>query len=152
MFDAGYLSLGYSTPFLSLGASYMYSSLAAAKAAVISVGEEIASQGLPLGICPLVFVFTGTGNVSLGAQEIFKLLPHTFVEPSKLPELFVKVSHALLFIWFQSFEDSEMYISHRTKELVKMGFQQSESIKYMVVLLPAKTWLNTKIHQSHSTK
>ncbi|KAF3531512.1 hypothetical protein DY000_02036704 [Brassica cretica] len=86
----GYLSLGYSTPFLSLGSSYMYSSLAAAKAAVISVGEEIASQGLPLGICPLVFVFTGTGNVSLGAQEIFKLLPHTFVEPSKLPELFVK--------------------------------------------------------------
>ncbi|XP_020874873.1 alpha-aminoadipic semialdehyde synthase isoform X2 [Arabidopsis lyrata subsp. lyrata] len=85
-----YLSLGYSTPFLSLGSSYMYSSLAAAKAAVISVGEEIASQGLPLGICPLVFVFTGTGNVSLGVQEIFKLLPHTFVEPSNLPELFGK--------------------------------------------------------------
>ncbi|PON39202.1 Hopanoid-associated sugar epimerase [Trema orientale] len=85
-----YLSLGYSTPFLSLGASYMYSSLAAAKAAVISVGEEIATQGLPAGICPLVFVFTGSGNVSLGAQEIFKLLPHSFVEPSRLPELFEK--------------------------------------------------------------
>ena len=62
IFDAGYLSQGYSTPFLSLGSSYMYPSLAAAKAAVISVGEEISSQGLPLGICPLVFVFTGTGN------------------------------------------------------------------------------------------
>lgn len=85
-----YLSLGYSTPFLSLGASYMYSSLAAAKAAVISVGEEIAAHGLPPGICPLVFVFTGSGNVSLGAQEIFKLLPHTFVDPSRLPELFGK--------------------------------------------------------------
>ncbi|XP_030488694.2 alpha-aminoadipic semialdehyde synthase [Cannabis sativa] len=83
-----YLSLGYSTPFLSLGESYMYSSLAAAKAAVISVGEEIASQGLPAGICPLVFVFTGSGNVSLGAQEVFKLLPHSFVDPNKLPELF----------------------------------------------------------------
>ncbi|XP_059634664.1 alpha-aminoadipic semialdehyde synthase isoform X2 [Cornus florida] len=83
-----YLSLGYSTPFLSLGASYMYSSLAAAKAAVISVGEEISSLGLPSEICPLVFVFTGSGNASLGAQEIFKLLPHTFVDPSKLPELF----------------------------------------------------------------
>ncbi|CAL1408934.1 unnamed protein product [Linum trigynum] len=83
-----YLSLGYSTPFLSLGASYMYSSLAAAKAAVISVGEEISSLGLPSGICPLVFIFTGSGNVSQGAQEIFRLLPHTFVEPSKLPELF----------------------------------------------------------------
>ncbi|KAL6010490.1 hypothetical protein ACLOJK_000923 [Asimina triloba] len=83
-----YLSLGYSTPFLSLGASYMYSSLAAAKAAVISVGEEIATLGLPSGISPIVFVFTGTGNVSQGAQEIFNLLPHTFVDPSKLPELF----------------------------------------------------------------
>ncbi|XP_060674765.1 alpha-aminoadipic semialdehyde synthase isoform X2 [Ziziphus jujuba] len=85
-----YLSLGYSTPFLSLGASYMYSSLAAAKAAVISVGEEIATLGLPSGICPLVFVFTGSGNVSLGAQEIFKLLPHTFVDPSRLPDLYEK--------------------------------------------------------------
>ncbi|KAL7096184.1 hypothetical protein ACP275_10G067200 [Erythranthe tilingii] len=82
-----YLNLGYSTPFLSLGASYMYSSLAMAKAAIISVGEEIATMGLPSRICPLVFVFTGTGNVSQGAREIFKLLPHTFVELSKLPDL-----------------------------------------------------------------
>ncbi|KAI4344673.1 hypothetical protein L6164_011872 [Bauhinia variegata] len=82
-----FLSLGYSTPFLSLGSSYMYPSLAAAKAAVISVGEEIATQGLPLGICPLVFVFTGSGNVSAGAQEIFKLLPHTFVDPCGLRDL-----------------------------------------------------------------
>ncbi|KAJ4950699.1 hypothetical protein NE237_027531 [Protea cynaroides] len=83
-----YLNLGYSTPFLSLGASYMYSSLAAAKAAVIAVGEEIATLGLPSGICPIVFVFTGSGNVSQGAQEIFKLLPHTYVDPSRLPKLF----------------------------------------------------------------
>ncbi|KAL2481908.1 lysine-ketoglutarate reductase/saccharopine dehydrogenase bifunctional enzyme [Abeliophyllum distichum] len=83
-----YLNLGYSTPFLSLGASYMYTSLAAAKAAVISVGEEIATAGLPSGICPLVFVFTGAGNVSEGAQEIFKLLPHTYVDPSRLSGLF----------------------------------------------------------------
>uniref|UniRef100_A0A0E0NLU1 Saccharopine dehydrogenase (NAD(+), L-glutamate-forming) n=1 Tax=Oryza rufipogon TaxID=4529 RepID=A0A0E0NLU1_ORYRU len=82
-----YLSLGYSTPFLSLGQSHMYPSLAAAKAAVIAIGEEIATFGLPSGICPIVFVFTGTGNVSQGAQEIFKLLPHSFVDAGKLPEL-----------------------------------------------------------------
>ncbi|PKU73836.1 Alpha-aminoadipic semialdehyde synthase [Dendrobium catenatum] len=57
-----YLNLGYSTPFLSLGASHMYPSLAAAKAAVIAVGEEIATQGLPLGVSPIVFVFVGNGN------------------------------------------------------------------------------------------
>jgi len=50
----------------------MYPSLAAAKAAVISVGEEIATQGLPLGICPLVFVFTGSGNgMVLGNDTLF---------------------------------------------------------------------------------
>ncbi|KAI3871224.1 hypothetical protein MKW98_015124 [Papaver atlanticum] len=82
-----YLSMGYSTPFLSLGASYMYPSLAAAKAAVSYVGEEIATQGLPSEICPLVFVFTGDGNVCQGAREIFKLLPHTFVDPLRLSEI-----------------------------------------------------------------
>lgn len=43
----------------------MYPSLAAAKAAVIAIGEEIATFGLPSGICPIVFVFTGTGNGNL---------------------------------------------------------------------------------------
>ncbi|KAK9101658.1 hypothetical protein Scep_025088 [Stephania cephalantha] len=89
-----YLSLGYSTPFLSLGASYMYTSLVAAKAAVIAVGEEIATLGLPPGICPLVFVFTGSGNVSQGAQEIFRLLPHAFVDPGRLSELAGQGDHA----------------------------------------------------------
>ena len=52
----------------------MYSSLAAAKAAVISVGEEIATMGLPSGICPLVFVFTGSGNGTLNLP-----CPHFFL-------------------------------------------------------------------------
>ncbi|KAJ7522374.1 hypothetical protein O6H91_18G008500 [Diphasiastrum complanatum] len=82
-----FLSLGYSTPFLSLGSSYMYSSLSAAKAAVVAVGDEISSGGLLPAICPLTFVFTGSGKVSQGAQEIFRLLPHSFVNPAELKEM-----------------------------------------------------------------
>jgi alpha-aminoadipic semialdehyde synthase len=67
----------------------MYTSLKEAKQAVLAVGEEIKNAGLPLGICPLIFVFTGTGNVSQGAQEMFRLLPHMFVEPSELQSLVV---------------------------------------------------------------
>jgi alpha-aminoadipic semialdehyde synthase len=66
-----YLSLGYSTPFLSLGQSHMYPSLAAAKAAVIAVGEEIATFGLPSGILPIVFVFTGSGNGNSNVNFLF---------------------------------------------------------------------------------
>jgi len=40
----------------------MYTSLSVAKQAVLAVGEELKSSGLPPEICPLVFVFTGTGN------------------------------------------------------------------------------------------
>ncbi|XP_002975543.2 alpha-aminoadipic semialdehyde synthase [Selaginella moellendorffii] len=81
------LSLGYSTPFVSLGSSYMYMSLSAAKAAVLMVGDAISSSGLPQELCPLVFVFTGSGNVSRGAQEILNLLPHEYVHPSQLKDL-----------------------------------------------------------------
>lgn len=37
--------------------------------------------------------------VSHGAQEIFKLLPHTFVDPSKLPEICGKVGSRYPFIY-----------------------------------------------------
>lgn len=64
----------------------MYSTLAASKAAVISVAEEISSQGLPSGICPLVFVFTGSGNGTLSFHIIlfqtidsFSILKFSFV-------------------------------------------------------------------------
>jgi alpha-aminoadipic semialdehyde synthase len=81
------LSKGYSTPFLNVGSTYMYRSLEAAKAAVTDMGEDIASQGLPKDIAPMTFVFTGRGNVSEGAQEIFKLVPHEMLEPADLKEL-----------------------------------------------------------------
>lgn len=33
-----------------------------AKQAVLAIGEEIKTSGLPPEICPLIFVFTGAGN------------------------------------------------------------------------------------------
>lgn len=51
------------------------------------VGNAIRAHGLPKELSPMVFVFTGTGNVSRGAQEIFQLLPHEFVSVEQLPEI-----------------------------------------------------------------
>lgn len=52
----------------------MYPSLAAAKAAVIAVAEEIATLGLPSGISPLVFVFTGSGNGTMNLGTVNSLV------------------------------------------------------------------------------
>lgn len=45
------------------------------------VAKEIERQGLPEQLGNISFVFTGTGNVSTGAQEIFQLLGPTMVRP-----------------------------------------------------------------------
>jgi alpha-aminoadipic semialdehyde synthase len=81
------LAMGYSTPFLHVGFTRMYSGLPAAEEAVKIIGEQIAQGGLPRELGPMVFAFTGNGSVGRGAQQIFSLLPHKMVKPSELKAL-----------------------------------------------------------------
>ncbi len=78
---------GYNTPFLEIEQSHKYNSLKEAKDVVSKVGQYIAENGLPKEIQPLVIGFTGYGNVSQGAQEIFGLLPNKEISSEKLLEL-----------------------------------------------------------------
>ncbi|RLN58428.1 hypothetical protein BBJ28_00007446 [Nothophytophthora sp. Chile5] len=88
------INLGISSPFVNVGSAYMYSDLEHAKEAVEAAGDRIRTDGLPADLAPLTFAFTGNGNVSKGAQEIFRLMPHEMVHPSELPNL-PKNSHVL---------------------------------------------------------
>ncbi len=63
---------------------YRYGSLDEAMEAVSRVGETIRRDGLPSRLCPLVCGFTGYGNVSKGAQEIYDLLPVLSITPAQL--------------------------------------------------------------------
>ncbi|KAI9592138.1 Saccharopine dehydrogenase-domain-containing protein [Syncephalis fuscata] len=81
------LGMGYDSPFMHVGMSHSYRSLASARLTLQELGNEIADGGLPEFFHPMTFVFTGTGNVSQGAQEIFRQLPHEFVDPSELAQL-----------------------------------------------------------------
>jgi len=58
-----------------------------AQNAIKITGEHVKSKGIHKDFQPLVFVFTGNGKVSKGAQQIFNLLPHKFVHPKDLPNL-----------------------------------------------------------------
>jgi len=81
------LAEGYSTPFLNVPTSHMYQNLDHARYTIRNVGAQIENGGIPDGLTPLVFGFTGAGNVSQGAQSIFTLLPHEFIKPEELPHL-----------------------------------------------------------------
>jgi alpha-aminoadipic semialdehyde synthase len=77
-------ALGTPNPFAELRPTHGYADLAEAKAAVSGVAGRIADGELPEALAPMVFGFTGYGNVSSGAQEIFDLLPHVEVAPGDL--------------------------------------------------------------------
>jgi hypothetical protein len=78
---------GLATPLAQLRQAREYADLEAARAAVDRVAAEIRAGGLPAALSPLVVGFTGYGNVSQGAQEIFDRLPHETVAPADLPGL-----------------------------------------------------------------
>lgn len=82
-----FLSKGYQTPFLFVSSSYMYPSLGEAELQIQKVRKVIASNGLPKSLGPVVFTFTGFGNVTKGALSIFQHLPMEMVTTNDLPKL-----------------------------------------------------------------
>jgi len=81
------LALGHHTPFMHIGPAHNYRNAGTAKQAVRDAGYEIALGKMPRSIGPLTFVFTGSGNVSQGAQDIFAELPIEYVDPKDLQEV-----------------------------------------------------------------
>ena len=80
--------MGLNTPFEKIKSAYQYKSLEHAKKEIKKIGKEIETHGLPHEICPLVVGFAGYGNVSNGAQEIFKLLPHKVLSADILENMY----------------------------------------------------------------
>ncbi|XP_063928453.1 alpha-aminoadipic semialdehyde synthase, mitochondrial isoform X2 [Zophobas morio] len=78
------LALGHHTPFMHIGPAHNYRNSSMAKQAVRDAGYEIALGLMPKSIGPLTVVFTGSGNVSQGSQEVFQELPHEYVAPEML--------------------------------------------------------------------
>jgi len=83
---------GFHTPLSGLERAHEYENLEAAKAAIRTAGERIASDGLPDTLPPLVIGIAGYGNVAKGAREILAELPTREVEPAELPNLETKPS------------------------------------------------------------
>lgn len=76
--------------------AHNYKSLASAKLALQSLGNTISDEGTPKEFGPMTFTFTGSGNVSQGAESVFKSLPHEFVDPKDLPKIATSKSKSQL--------------------------------------------------------
>jgi len=80
-------SMGFDTPFLKMKQAYQYAHLEEAIEVVKEIGEMIKQNGIPKELSPLTVGFSGYGNVSKGAQEIFDLLPFAELSAGELLEL-----------------------------------------------------------------
>ncbi|KAF6041134.1 AASS [Bugula neritina] len=81
------LALGHHTPFMYVGPTHNYRTSELARQAIREAGYQISLGMLPQSIGPLTFVFAGAGNVSQGAQEVFRELPVEFVDPQHLSKV-----------------------------------------------------------------
>ncbi len=75
---------GIENPFSRVRPAHYYDDLEHFKREFASVADEIREKGLPEQITPLVCGFAGYGQVSLGAQAIYDLLPTRVVSPAEL--------------------------------------------------------------------
>ncbi|CDH56826.1 alpha-aminoadipic semialdehyde mitochondrial [Lichtheimia corymbifera JMRC:FSU:9682] len=108
-----FLGLGYNMPLMYLSMAHSYRSVASAKLAVRKAGNLIEEEGTPSDFGPLVFGFTGSGNVAQGALEIFKELPHEFVPAEDLPKLVKDKNPRLKKVYGVQLETKD-YIRYKT--------------------------------------
>ena len=140
-------ALGYNNLLEHIKPAYKYHDLTAAKDAISIIGDEIKNIGLPIELAPYVFGFTGYGNVSNGAQEVFDMLPFEEVLPEDLKNLNMNENKKLYKVIFReehmvkpshpenSFELFD-YFKHPEKYVPRF----TEFIPYLSVIINAVYW------------
>lgn len=92
-----FLHLGFATPFLSIRPAHFYESVREAKLAIYNAGLKIKDGQLNSQIEPIVVAFTGSGNVTQGALEIFKELPFILTDIESLETLKSQYKNGVIF-------------------------------------------------------
>lgn len=142
-------TMGIETPFTRLTQTHKYNSLEEAKSEIKKVAEEIDEKGLPESIIPIVVGFTGYGNVSNGAQEIYDIFNPFEITPEQLASGYVDESKDNLFykVVFKENDLSEpidkskefdLQEYYNSPELFKNKFEQY--IPHLTILMNCMYW------------
>ena len=99
---------GKKTPLSSIQQAYSYASLVEAKEDIEKVGWAIKNNGIDPSLVPMVFGFAGYGHVSLGAQDIFNLLPFEDIAPEEINSFFEKKNHSANRLYKIIFKEEHM--------------------------------------------
>jgi alpha-aminoadipic semialdehyde synthase len=95
---------GVKNPFSEVKKTFEYRGLEKTQNQIGKIADEISKNRIPKEMRPLVCGFSGYGNVSQGAQEIFDILPHKEISPQDLltnKNLFEESKHTLYKVVFK---------------------------------------------------
>lgn len=95
-------------PFFELRPTLQYGSLVEAKEQIQKVGWKIHDEGLDPSLVPLICGFAGYGHVSLGAQQIFDLLPFEEIIPEDLHSFYAGRNYASNRVYKVIFKEEHM--------------------------------------------
>ncbi len=140
----------FETPFSDIIQTFRYNSLDEAKEKIQGVGQKISQMGIPEDVVPFICGFTGYGQVSQAAQEIFDLLPHAEIPPAQLKIFMEKGDFSNQIVYKVIFRESDMftpinpakefhlkeYYDH--PELYRSFFE--EYIPYLTILINGIYW------------
>ncbi len=145
-----HLSEGIETPFARIKQAKFYKNLAEAKEEIRKVGKEIEENGLPAEIVPLIAGFTGYGNVSKGAQNIYDLLPVQTIKAAELEEFVQNGNHSANKVYKVEFSKFDIYKNKNGKtdwdsKYVSAHPEEFESIfhkyiPYLTILVNGIFW------------
>lgn len=100
---------GILTPFNMIKHTTEYKDLNDVKSHLSRVAGSIRKEGLPDEVVPFVTGFTGYGNVSKGAQEIYDILPVIEIDPEELFKLGKEVRISRNHVYKVVFREKDMF-------------------------------------------
>jgi alpha-aminoadipic semialdehyde synthase len=138
--------LGFETTFHKVKQAYLYKDVAESKNHLKELASTYSSEELPNEFKPLVFAFSGYGNVSKGAQEIFDIFPHKQITPEELlnySSLDPKTIYKVVFDeahMFEKKDGGEFNLQEYFKEPEKYTSQFDKYLPYIDILVNAIYW------------
>lgn len=121
---------GIQNPFSKIKKTFEYRGLGNVKKQISKIAEKVIKNGIPKEMRPLVCGFSGYGNVSLGAQEIFNIFPYKEIAPQELlanKNLFDESKHVLYKVVFK---ENDMVKPKRSKDKFELQDYYDNPDKY----------------------
>lgn len=113
------------SPFSKIKYASDYGKLKHAKKAFMELGKQISVRGIPESLAPLIVGFTGYGNVTNGALELFDLLPVQEIQPEDLKQWFNRGSFSRNVLYKVQYKKNDLF-HHKDKK----KFNLNEFNKY----------------------